>query len=361
MAISGDLSRETATFADEIALHDLVDQFLLVLVAVRHLLGGHHVEDHTAAPHVPGEGEFAVEAFGRHVYEGAQQILVGAVLVLDKVHRDAEVNDLDLHLVEVVGLHLLDDDYVLKLEITVQNVHFVHVGDGAEDLRDDFAGDGAGKGVAVGELEQVATLAELGDHVEVVIVLVDVVEFDDVGVVQPFQYFELVDETQLLLNVHIFLLNLLHCPHFLDVLLVGLINAPEPSLPDFVLDLVVLAYRCFLHHDEVLGVNLDHLERRFLHLHLREHLEDRREQQFVDLGGQLRVKEVQGLGSLLRFAGRRFAVEVGLVDHDVLGGSYHLRKLPIYLLLQASRGSLIIIQILKRNIRLLGFSLLKLL
>ena len=54
-------------------------------------------------------------------------------------------------------------------------------------------------------------------------------------------------------------------------------------------------------------------------------------------------------------------LEVGLVHHDVFGGGYHLRKLPIYPLLQVSRGSFIIIQILKRIIRLLGFSLLELL
>ena len=109
---------------------------------------------------------------------GRAELLVEVtVRVVDE--RGAEVNDLNL----VELLVLLKQD-ILWLQVTMHNVSLVAVVDAGEDL---FHEDGT---VALAELaaledfvEELATLADLSDEVVALLVLEELVHFDNVRVI----------------------------------------------------------------------------------------------------------------------------------------------------------------------------------
>jgi hypothetical protein len=79
-------------------------------------------------------------------------------------------------------------------------------------------------------------------------------------VVEPSQYLELIDEAQFIKNVEAFLIDFLDGPNLIGLPLSRLIDRPKGALADLLDEVIILENRGFLHEDELLLVELDHLE-----------------------------------------------------------------------------------------------------
>ena len=121
-----------------------------------------------------------VEDLGGDVVGCAELLIKVTVGVVDE--RSAKVNDLNL-----VELFILLKQDILWLQVTMHNVSLVAVVDAGEDL---FHEDGA---VTLAELaaledlvEELATLADLSDEVVSLLVLEELVHFDNVRVILQY-------------------------------------------------------------------------------------------------------------------------------------------------------------------------------
>ena len=154
-------------------LHDI----LVGLTVERWLARQKNVCDDATGPDVALLVVVLVEDFRCDVVRRAELLVEVAVGIVDEGR--AEINDLDL----VVLLVLLEQD-ILGFQVAVHNVPLVAVVDAGEDL---FHEDGTvtlAKFAALEDLiEELATLADLGNEVVAFLILKELKHFDDVWVI----------------------------------------------------------------------------------------------------------------------------------------------------------------------------------
>ncbi len=74
----------------------------------------------------------------------------------------------------------------------MKNVVIVHVCDCWEDLDHNNSDFIFFEDISINEIEQASPFAQLSDNIEIIFLLVDIIEFDDVGMVHFSQNFELI-------------------------------------------------------------------------------------------------------------------------------------------------------------------------
>jgi hypothetical protein len=254
----------------------------------------HHEEDYAGGPDVALLIVLLAKHLGSDVVGSAYprvEYLAGLLLL----NCDSEVDELD-------RAGLLFEEDVLRLDVPVHDVLGVDVGQRFQDLLGDLACL-RNRYLALGDaLEEFAALAQLHYEHIVVLVVVDLVELGDVGVVQRLQDLDLVEEALVLLRVHVRLLDLLGRADDARVLPAHLVDAAEPAAAQLAPHLVVVQETALLHlqethptHPNLLDLGPGLAACRAHLLLLRLGLVD------VEVGQRLQVEEV-GLAG--RFGGR---------------------------------------------------------
>jgi len=138
-----------------------------------------------------------VKNFRGDVVRSTEFFVEVTVRVINK--RCSEVNNLNL-----IKLFVLLEQDILWLQVTMHNVGLMAVVDAREDL---FHEDGA---VTLAEfatlqdfIEELTTLADLSHKVVALLILEELVHFDDVWVIDSFENVNFVEEHTLLVVVHV--------------------------------------------------------------------------------------------------------------------------------------------------------------
>ena len=139
-----------------------------------------NVRDDSSGPNIALVVVILVEDLRGDVVRRAELLVEVAVRVVDE--RGAEVDDLNL----VELLVLLKQD-ILWLQVTMHNVSLVAVVDAGEDLfHEDCAVTLAELAALEDFVEELATLADLSDEVVALLVLEELVHFDNVWVILQY-------------------------------------------------------------------------------------------------------------------------------------------------------------------------------
>ena len=159
------------------ALTHLLHDVLVGLTIERWHAREENVSNDATGPDIALLVVVLVEDFRCDIIRRAELLVEVAVWIVDEGR--AEINDLDL----VVLLVLLEQD-ILGLQITMHNVPLVAVVDAGEDLFHEHGTVTLAKFAALKDLiEELATLADLGNEVVALLVFKELVHFDDVRVI----------------------------------------------------------------------------------------------------------------------------------------------------------------------------------
>jgi hypothetical protein len=210
------------------------------------------VQDDSARPHVALLVVVAEEDFGSDVV-GSAVLLVHLFSFL-VLHGDSKVDDFEL----CVGLLGLDEE-VLGFEVAVDDAFLVAVVDRRQDLAHVLCCLFLGERVELLYfVEELSSRAVLLDEVVVFVVLVELDEFDDVGMVETLEDAHLGQQFLSGLLLHGRLLDHLHGADDLGLLVRDETHLAVRTLAQHLPHLVVVRERSFFRLDELLG--RDHLE-----------------------------------------------------------------------------------------------------
>mmetsp|Transcript_135255 Transcript_135255/g.320593 ORF Transcript_135255/g.320593 Transcript_135255/m.320593 type:complete len:230 (-) Transcript_135255:384-1073(-) len=149
------------------------------------------VHQHTAAPNVHFLGVLPRHDLGRHVEGGAYRGL--ELLPVPAALRQAEVDELQGG--RVHALAPVQEDIVLRLEISMNNILAVAVGDGRKHLLHHLPNDGLCEVLLLHQaIKELPALAKLHDQVKVATVLIHRKEPDDVGMIHLLRDLDLAAE-----------------------------------------------------------------------------------------------------------------------------------------------------------------------
>ena len=166
-----------AVIEAERALAHLLHNILIGLSIERRHSREKNISDDTTGPDVALLVVVLVEDLGGDVVRSAELLVEVTVGVVDEGR--AEVDDLDL-----IELFVLLEQDVLRLQVTMHDVCLVAVVDAGEDLFHENSSIALAEFTTLQNLvEEFTTLADLGDQVIALLVLEELVHFDDIRVI----------------------------------------------------------------------------------------------------------------------------------------------------------------------------------
>ena len=176
LAVLGD-RLPCAVFEAELSLFNLLHDLLVGLT-----IEGRHARkkdesDNTARPQIALLVVVLVKNLGGNVVGSSELLIKGTVGIVNE--RGTEVNNLDL-----VELFVLLEQDVFWLKITMHNVGLMTVVDAGKNLLHENSSISLAELASLEDLvEEFTTLADLCDQVVALIVLEELIHFDDVGVI----------------------------------------------------------------------------------------------------------------------------------------------------------------------------------
>jgi hypothetical protein len=182
----------------------ILDDLLVIIPVEGRSPTEQDVQYHSDAPHIALLIILAIQHLGSNVV--GSPICLGHLLLRVELLRGSEVDYL-YHAV-VLGIH----ENILRFQVSMADIQGVTVGHCRKHL---FYYDSCillTEGSALGDFfEEFSSCAQLRDQVVPLLVLEDLVEADNVGVVELSQDLNLRKETDFLLRVQLVLLYYLHC------------------------------------------------------------------------------------------------------------------------------------------------------
>ena len=242
------LNRQKTTFELNVLFEHIFHNLKLTTPPKRWITTNHHKQNNPRTPNITLLPIALAQHLRRNIIRRPQPRIENLIGFLP--HGDPKVDDL-----YEVGVQF--EEHVLGLEVAVHHVFLVQVDESPEDLLHYAPGELLGDLLGYDLFEELAALAQLEDQYVVGLVVVDLVQFGNVGMVQGHHDGHFLEQLRMFYFTELSFLDSLGCPVYTGISGFDFMDAAKSASANFFEDTIIFEIVSFFHLNECIPLNFD--------------------------------------------------------------------------------------------------------